>query len=320
MPPAPTRSVAGTPERDRSLDKFTLLDWSALAGTALVWGSSFVFIEESLESLEPALITLIRIALGTLSLAVFRRARAPVERADLPAIALLGLLWMAAPFLLFPIAQQWIDSSLAGMINGGVPIFAAVVAALVARGLPTRRQVWGLLIGFAGVIVVAWPAVQGARSTGLGVALVLLATALYGIAVNIAAPLQRRYGALPVLLRTQLFALAFTLVPGLLALGGSDFTASSALALVPLGCLGTGLAFVWMATLVGRVGPARGSVTIYFVPVVAIVLGALLRNETISSISLVGTAMVIAGAVWTGREQVNSPLPAAGSSPQEALP
>lgn len=288
---------------DRSLDQFGTLDWAALAGTALMWGSSFIWIEEAIESLEPGLITFVRIALGVATLAVFPRARSPVARSDLPAVALLGLLWMALPFLLFPIAQQWIDSSLAGMINGGVPIFAAGVAAVVARGLPPARQLWGIAIGFAGIVVVGLPVIGESSATLLGVALVLLATALYGVAINIAAPLQRRYGSLPVLLRTQLFALAFTLVPGLLSLDGSSFETSGVLSLVPLGCLGTGFAFVCMATLIGRVGPSRASVTIYFVPIVAIVLGALVRDETIEPLSLVGTAMVLVGAFWVSREQ-----------------
>ena len=56
-----------------------------------------------------------------------------MDRADLPRVVLLGLLWVGIPFMLFPIAQQWIDSSLAGMINGGVPLWAALVATLVSR-------------------------------------------------------------------------------------------------------------------------------------------------------------------------------------------
>ncbi len=279
------------------------MDWALLVGTALLWGSSFVWIEEALEAFEPALITLIRIALGAATLVAFPRARAAVSRSDLPGLALLGLLWMAAPFLLFPIAQQWIDSSMAGMINGAVPIFATLVAAVVARRAPNPKQVVGLVIGFAGVLIVAWPAVRGADATGLGVALVLLATILYGLAINVAAPLQRRHGSLPVLLRAQLFALALSFIPGVLAIPDSTFQAASFLALLPLGCLGTGLAFVWMTTLVGRVGPARASVTVYFVPVVAIILGATLRHEAIALLALVGTAMVIAGAFLTSRKQ-----------------
>jgi drug/metabolite transporter (DMT)-like permease len=104
-----------------------------------------------------------------------------------------------------------------------------------------------------------------------------------------------------VLLRVQLVALAVTLVPGLLGLSSSTFEWKSFLALVPLGCLGSALAFVGMTTLVGRVGPARGSVTIYFVPIVAIALGVVVENETIAAISLAGTALVLFGAYLASR-------------------
>ncbi len=294
-PPSPTTAL--------SLEAFSAADWLLLVGTALTWGSSFVWIEVGLENLAPTLITFLRIALGAATLAFFSRARASVERQDLPAIALLGILWMAAPFLLFPIAQQWIDSSLAGMINGGVPIFAGVIAAVLLRRLPPAKTIAGLVVGFLGVVAVSWPAVQASRATALGAGLVLLATLFYGISLNIAVPLQQRYGSLPVLLRAQLVALAFTVLPGIYGATESSFDWVSLAAMIPLGCLGTGLAFVWMSTLVGRVGAARGSVTIYFVPVIAIVMGAVFRNESISAISLVGTVLVIGGAFLASRVQ-----------------
>jgi drug/metabolite transporter (DMT)-like permease len=167
--------------------------------------------------------------------------------------------------------------------------------------MPATGQMFGLTLGFAGVIVVGWPALDDARSTALGALLVTIATILYGIAINIAVPLQRRYGSLPVLLRAQLFALAATAIPGLIYLPSADFEASSVVAMIPLGMLGTGLAFVAMTTLVGRVGPSRGSITIYFVPLVAVALGPLLRDESVALISLVGMAMILVGAYLASR-------------------
>ncbi len=290
-----------------SIDAFSSTDWLLLAGTALTWGSSFVWIEIGLEAFDPPLIALLRIALGAGTLAFFRRARTPVDRRDMPAIALLGLLWMAAPLLLFPIAQQWIDSSLAGMINGAVPIVAGLVAAIVVRRWPSPKTIAGIAVGFAGVVAVSWPAVQGSRATTLGVILVMIATTMYGIAINIAVPLQQRYGSLPVLFRAQLVALALTFVPGIVGATNSTFDWVSLAAIVPLGCLGTGLAFVWMANLVGRVGATRGSITIYFVPVIAIIFGAVFRDESIALISLLGTALVITGAFLASRTQTTRP-------------
>lgn len=286
-----------------SLDAFSSTDWLLLTGTALTWGSSFVWIELALESFEPALIALIRVIFGALTLSLFRKARAKIGRQDLKSIILLGILWMAAPFLLFPIAQQWIDSSLAGMINGGVPIFAGAVAAIIMRRWPPMKTVLGILVGFGGVIAVSWPAVQDSRATALGAGLVLLATAFYGIAINIAVPLQQRYGSLPVLLRAQLVAFLLTLGPGLYAAQHSTFSWRSLGAMVPLGCLGTAMAFVWMSTLAGRVGAARASITIYFVPVIAIILGAVFQDDDIAGVSLLGTLLVITGAFFASRTQ-----------------
>ncbi|MBW3595097.1 MAG: DMT family transporter [Actinobacteria bacterium] len=282
---------------------FAPRDWALLAGIALTWGSSFVFIEVALENFQPALIAFLRILFGAMTVVWVRRAREPVVRSDWGAIIVVGLLWMAIPFLLFPIAQQWIDSSLAGMINGAVPLFAALVATLISRKLPGVSQAVGLIIGFAGVVAVSWPAVQGARSTATGVLLVLLATVCYGVALNVVVPLQRKYGSLPILLRVQAVALLLTVVPAAIAATDSTFAWSSVVAIVPLGCLGTGLAFVWMTVLAGRVGPSRGSVTIYFIPVVAIVLGTIFRDESIALVSLFGTALVLVGAYLTSRAE-----------------
>ena len=282
---------------------FSPSDWLLLTGIALTWGSSFVFIEVALENFGPALIAFLRILFGAATVVAVRKARQPVERSDWGGVIVVGFLWMAIPFLLFPIAQQWIDSSLAGMINGAVPLFAVLVATLISRRLPGMSQAFGLIIGFGGVVAVSWPAVQGARSTATGVLLVLLATVCYGIALNVVVPLQRKYGSLPILLRVQGVALLLTLVPAAIAASDSTFAWTSLLAIVPLGCLGTGLAFVWMTVLAGRVGPSRGSVTIYFIPVVAIVLGTVFRDETIALVSLFGTALVLLGAYLTSRAE-----------------
>ena len=278
-------------------------EWGLLAAIAAMWGSSFLFIEIGLEHFGPGVVAFGRVAVGALTLSLLRQSHRPVERGDLPRVALLGAVWMAAPLLLFPIGQQWIDSSLAGMLNGAVPIFAAATAAILLRRLPASRQLIGIAVGFLGVVGVLWPATRDADATALGASLVLLAVLCYGVAVNIAVPLQQRYGALPVLLRAQLVALVLLAPAALVSLPDSNFAWSSTLAVVALGFFGTGWAFVAMTTLVGRVGATRGSVAIYFLPVVAIALGVIFRDETIAAISLVGTGLVLAGAYVTSRRE-----------------
>ncbi len=282
---------------------FGWLDWLLMAGTGLMWGSSFILIAESLESLAPAAVTLIRLVLGALALGVIRGARKKVDREDLPRIALLGVVWMAVPLLLFPIAQQWVDSSIAGMVNGGVPLFAAVIAAVLLRRMPGRAQTVGLLVGFLGVLLITLPSATDTDGSPLGVGLIVVATALYGLAVNLSVPLTQRYGALPVLWRAQLTAIIVTLPFGVAGLAESRWAWSSAISIFILGVVATGLAFVAMAELGKRVGPTRGAVGIYFIPVVAMILGVVFRDERVASLAVVGTGLVLVGAWISSRRE-----------------
>jgi drug/metabolite transporter (DMT)-like permease len=278
--------------------RFTTSDWLMMAGVALTWGASFLFIDIGLEHFAPALVAFGRIFFGAVTLGAFPAARRSVPRDAWPQIVALAVTWMAIPFVLFAIAQQWIDSSLAGMINAATPLFVAVVAATAVRQLPSRLQVVGLLVGFSGVVAISLPSV-GSGSNALGVALVIGAAFLYGFAFNIAGPLQRRHGALPVIWRAQLVAVALLLPFAAYGATVSTFGWSSLVAVVALGSLGTALAFFWFTTLIGRVGSTRASVTIYVVPVVAILLGALLNDESIHPAALLGTALVLGGAYLT---------------------
>ena len=284
-------------------EAFGPVEWALLASIALMWGSSFVFIELGLEHFSPGLVAFLRILLGTAAVAILPKARARVAREDWPRVATLGVVWMAIPLTLFPIAQLWIDSSLAGMLNGAMPLFAGLIATLLLRRAPRPVQIAGLLLGFTGVVLLSWPAARGATGTLVGAILVLLATVLYGLAANMAVPLQQKYGSLPVVFRAQLTALIALLPVGLLSLPSSEFAWSSTSAMLALGIFGSGVAFAAMATLVGRAGATRGAVAIYFIPVVAILLGVTLLDERVEMGQLVGMALVLAGAWLTSRRE-----------------
>ncbi len=106
-------------------------------------------------------------------------------------------------------------------------------------------------------------------------------------------------------MKKQLSFLALALVAplGLAGVPASTFAWSSVLAVAILGSLGTAVAFVAFASLAGRVGSTRASVAIYFLPAVAIALGALFRDETIAAIAVLGTVLVTAGAYLTSRRE-----------------
>jgi drug/metabolite transporter (DMT)-like permease len=297
-----SRRTALTAEGTRP-GAFAGTDWGLFAFCGLVWGSSFYLIAVGVDHFWPPVVAALRLALGTAVLAVAPRARAPVACGDWPRIALLGLVWMAIPFSLFPIAEQWVASAVAGMINAGVPVFTAILVAVLLRRLPARRQVLGLLLGLAGVVVVALPSLDDGASSVAGILLLLLAVVLYAVALTIAVPLQQQYGGLPVMMRAQGVGFVLTLPFAVWGLGRSDFAWSSLGAVALLGVAGTGLALLAMAVLSGRVGATRGSTVTYLFPVVAIALGVLFRDEDLHAIAIVGAALVVAGAFLVSRAE-----------------
>jgi drug/metabolite transporter (DMT)-like permease len=300
-----TRSPLPPTSGGTHTDAFGWAEWGLLAGIALIWGSSFLLMAVGLEAFNPGVVTMARVGLGAATLALFRQSRAPIDPGDRRRVALLGMIWIAIPLTLFPIAQQWIDSSVAGMLNGGMPIAAAAWATILLRRIPGWRQLLGIAIGFAGILAIFLPEIQDSSATALGAALVIVAVVLYGLSANLAVPLQQRYGALPVLFRAQLAALVLVVPLGVIQIPGSTWQWNSALAMIPLGALSTGLAFVLMSILVGRVGGTRGSVAIYFVPVVAIALGVLVLGEETVPLALVGTGLVVLGAWITSRRETS---------------
>lgn len=284
-----------------SFDAFNKTEWGLVLAPALIWGSSFFFIEIGLWAFPPGVIAMVRIALGAMTLAFFPRAWKSVDREDLPRVAMLGITWMGIPMILFPTAQQWVNSSMAGMIDGAVPITATIWSVLLLRRWPGRYQLAGIGLGFIGIVIISWPDIQQSQSSALGIILLMGAITLYGLATNIAVPLQQRYGSLPVLLRAQ-FAALFIVVPyGLWQLPDATWNWTSASAMLPLGMLGTGIAPVLMTVLVGRVGASRGAVSTYFISIIAILLGVFILDEEIKTIAIAGMALVIAGAWLASR-------------------
>lgn len=286
------------------LGSFGWVEWALLGGVSLIWGSSYLLIEIGLESLEPETITWVRIMLGFLALTAAPAARVPLDRADYPRVVLLGFVWVVVPFLLFPIAQQHIDSALTGMLNASVPIFSAAIAIGLLRSLPRLRQAAGIALGLVGTAAIGLPAASDSSAHAWGVILVVAATLCYGIAMNLVVPLQQRYGAPALMMRVLGVAAVATTPFGLAGLSGSQWSIGPAMAVAVLGVVNTGVAFVIMAALVGRVGATRGGVAGYLIPIVAMVLGMILLAEVVLPLQWAGVAVVLFGAWLTSRREL----------------
>jgi drug/metabolite transporter (DMT)-like permease len=279
--------------------KSSVADWALLVVPGVIWGASFLFIAEGLAAVAPNGVTFTRIAIGFLTLSLFPSARQPVARTDWAGTAGLGILWFAFPLSMFPFAEQHVSSALTGMLNGATPLCVAAVAGILARQLPARGTLAGLVIGFGGAVLMALPAMGGSggnAGSAFGVGLIALALVSYGIALNVARPLQQRNGAIPVVWRALGVALILTAPLGLPDVVNGNWSLRPALAMLALGAGGTAIATILTATAAGRMGATKASATAFLIPVVALFLGVVIRHESVTTLSLVGAAICLLGA------------------------
>lgn len=275
----------------------------------LIWGSSFLFIEQSLTFLSPAGVAFWRTFLGAVVLAVViavRRYRLPKTLKPWLLMLVGGLFMSAIPATLFGFAQQQVNSSLASILNASTPIFT-VLAILIAfpAEKPKPQVILGLLIGLVGVAVVLGVWSGFGDNDPLAILALLAAVACYGIG----SPFIRRFVEPLGLNREvavfgQVFTSAVVLAPFYLA-GGIAHSEPSAVAvgsILALGALGTGFAYILYYRLLATVGSPIASAVTYVTPVVGVALGVLLLGESLTWHEPVGALIVIAGA-WVAQRK-----------------
>jgi drug/metabolite transporter (DMT)-like permease len=270
-------------------------DLALLAVPGAIWGASFLFIAEGLDAMAPMGITFSRLLIGFLTLAAVPAARRPLASGDAWPTMALSVIWLAFPLSMFPFAEQRVSSAIAGMLNGSTAIIAAIVAGVLARRWPERAVVAGLAVGVAGIVLMAVPSIDG-RSSAAGIAMIIAAVTSYGVAINLAQPLQQRSGALPVVWRTLGVAAVLTAPLGGPAVLDAHWTPRAAFSMLALGAFGTAIANVIMTVAAGRLGATRASATVFFIPVVALGLGVAIRGERVAPLSIAGAAVCLAGA------------------------
>jgi drug/metabolite transporter (DMT)-like permease len=280
-----------------------------------IWGCSFIFIKGGLEFLTPFGVAFVRCALGAITLYIF----AKVKKIELPRgkralfhIWIVSLLLNVFPGIFFALAETEVTSILAGIINAVTPLMTLLAILLVNREeKPKPTQILGLLIGFAGVLIVlgAW--------NGLGdnpwwaVAILLLAVTCYGFSF----PYTRRF-VIPLGLRTeaivsqQLILASFTLLPLYLfdGIAKDQYRVGPVLSMVALGVFGSGFAYLWNFKVMQIAGSAIASSVTYLTPVVAVIVGIIFLNEGITWNEPVGAIVVLLGAaIAQERIRLNRP-------------
>lgn len=286
-------------------ENFAPLDWLLSIGMALTWGSSFLLIDIAIRDFHTAVVPFGRTFFGAVALLIFPSARGRIARQHWPRLIALGFAWMALPFLLYPLAEQTVSSSIAGMMNGALPVVVAAVTAVWVRSLPSGRRIFAVLVGFSGIALIALPSIEDGASADIkGIALLMLALLSYGVALNLARPLQEIYGPAALMLNVEVVACAISMPYGIWGIKHSTFSFGSLAAVAVLGVVGTGLAFVLFAILSKRAGTVRGMIPTYFTPIVGTILGVTFNDEKLIGLSVLGMLIVVIGAWLTSRPEI----------------
>lgn len=274
-----------------------------MLGLAAIWGTSFLWMKLALPAFSPATIVVLRCGLGALTLVAVlaaRRVRLPRDRALWAHLTVVALLGMSIPYMLFAFAEHTASTGLVGALNSTTPLFTFAFGLLFLRDRtvvnPTR--IVGLVLGFAGAVVMLRPWSGGASV--IGALLCLVAAACYGITFTYQA--RHLSGKLPptvlaavqLIAATPLAALAIPVAgpnhrPGLVPL----------LAITALGVACTGIAQILNYQLIASDGPVVASSVTYLVPVFALVFGWLFLHETVAWTTVVGAAVALAGVALT---------------------
>jgi len=269
----------------------------------IVWGCSFIFIKLGLEFLTPIGVAFGRVSLGAITLVLWARFKGialPTGRIMWLHLWVVALLLNVIPGFLFAYAETEVTSILAGIINAVTPLMTLLAIMVAFREeKPKSYQVVGLLTGFLGVLTVlgAW---QGLGENPIGAVIALLcAVACYGVSF----PYSRKF-VLPKKLQAeslaagQLIMGALTLLPLYLIDGIAEdsYTVGPVLAMLALGILGSGFAYIWNFKIMEAAGSAIASTVTYVTPVVAVIVGIIFLGEGVTWYEPVGGLIVLLGA------------------------
>ena len=274
--------------------------WFVFLLLGAIWSSSFMWIKIAVQEVGPITLVAFRVLFGLLFgiVVIFiRRVEWPRSLREWFPLLLLGITNVSIPFFLISWGEQSIDSAVAAILDATVPLFTILIAHYLLRDdKMTLPKVLGLLIGFAGVVVLMSKDIGGSPSSVLGQFAVVLASAFYaGSAVYVRKTTEDTPGILrsagPLISATAVMWLAALLIEKPVEIPRMGITW---VALLFLGILGSGFAFLLAYYLIHEIGPTRTSMVTYLFPLGGVILGVIFLGERLSWQLLAGTTLIIA--------------------------
>jgi drug/metabolite transporter (DMT)-like permease len=274
-----------------------------LLGT--IWSSSFMWIKIAVQEVGPLTLVAFRVLFGLLfgvAVILIQRVQLPRSLKEWTPLLILGITNVAIPFFLISWGEQSIDSAVAAILDATVPLFTILIAHyLLHDDKMTVPKVLGLLMGFAGVVILMSKDIGDSAGSILGQLAVVLACAFYaGSNVYARKTTEDTPGILrsagPLISATVVMWLATFFVRSPVKIPHLGITW---IALLFLGILGSGVAFVLSYHLLHEIGPTRTSSVTYIFPLGGVILGVLFLQEQLSWQLVVGALFIISGVLVT---------------------
>jgi len=279
-------------------------DWLLLLALGVMWGTSYVWIKVAVDNgLSTFTLIAARLGIGLALLA----AIAAIRRIELPRnpriyghLLVMAVINIVIPFTLITTAERSVNSNIAAIINGAVPLFVVVIAAQFLHDEPlTLNRLAGIVVGYVGVVVLVAPGLLSASGgSSLGGELALVGSTLaYAFGAVYARANMR--GVPPLVPALFQVAFAFVIISGVALATEQPFAQpwppDTIFAVAWLGILGSGLAYVLNFRLLSRIGAGGTSVLAYLLPLVGIVSGFFVRHEPVDLTLAIGTALILGG-------------------------
>ncbi len=304
-----------------------LKEWGAFWLLGVIGGSSFLWIKIGVTEVSPLVLVTLRLLfalLGLLAVLLLQRQRLlQGDQALLPAYLFMGVFNVVIPFVLISWGEVRIDSALAAILNGTVPLFTIIIAHFwLSDEKITAARILGLVVGFFGVVVLVSRDIgpQGIHSDGLGQLAMLVAAISYAFSAVFARRHLRRIA--PVVQATMAVSLAEVIM--LLILPAVEHPIVlprlpiTWIAMIWLGLLSSCAAFLLYFYLINTAGATRSTSVMYVFPVIGLLLGIIFLGETADWRLLVGSALVVGGiAVVNLRTRPKQPARVVDEMPPE---
>ncbi|MGQ5262522.1 DMT family transporter [Micromonospora sp. ZYX-F-536] len=300
--------------------------WMRVGVLALLWGSTFLWIELALDALTPVQVTISRCALGSAALLIAclgSGRRLPRDARTWGHLLVAAFFCNALPFAMFSIGQQTIDSGVAGVLNATTPLWSVLIGVLShsERGLRPVR-LGGLLLGFAGVVMIFAPW-QMTGPVGWGAFAIVVAAASYAVGFAYIGHNLVGRGIPTISLSTAQLIAATGLTALTLPAGGLtpiEISPKTLIAVVILGVVATGATFHLTYRIIAAEGATNAATVGYLLPVVSVALGAIVLDEGLSPRIVAGMVVVLVGVGLTRRAERPPSVPALAEAPTAQVP